>query len=335
MSLNQAQAEAVAHKEGPCMLLAGPGSGKTLTIAKRIEYLITKYKVRPEEILVITFTKYAAKEMKERLSAILGENIVKYMWVGTFHSICAKILRFDIKNYKTEEGRVWADNFTIFDQDESMQLIKQAIKAENLDDKIYAPQMVKSAISMAKNKMQNAYEFATRARDYRSEKIALVFDRYEKLLAANNGIDFDDLLLLAVKLLETTPEVLEKYTNRFRHILVDEFQDTNKTQYELINLLYSAKAPEKEIPSDKSLCVVGDVDQSIYSWRGADYKIILNFQRDYTKSNLIKLEQNYRSTSNILKAANKIIDNNTERLKKDLFSTKGDGEKITCYEANS
>jgi DNA helicase-2/ATP-dependent DNA helicase PcrA len=255
--------------------------------------------------------------------------------VGTFHSICAKILRFDIKNYSSEEGRNWADNFTIFDQDESMQLIKQAVKAENLDDKIYAPKMIKSVISMAKNKMQTAYEYATNARDYRSEKIALVFDRYEKLLAENNGIDFDDLLLLTVKLLATSPDVLNKYNNRFRHILVDEFQDTNQTQYELINLIYSAGQPEEEIPKDKSLCVVGDVDQSIYSWRGADYKIILNFQKAYQNSSLIKLEQNYRSTETILDAANKIILNNTERLKKDLFSIKGKGDKITKYEAAS
>ncbi len=216
-----------------------------------------------------------------------------------------------------------------------MQLIKQAVKAENLDDKIYAPKMIKSVISMAKNKMQTAYEYATNARDYRSEKIALVFDRYEKLLAENNGIDFDDLLLLTVKLLATSPDVLNKYNNRFRHILVDEFQDTNQTQYELINLIYSAGQPEEEIPKDKSLCVVGDVDQSIYSWRGADYKIILNFQKAYQNSSLIKLEQNYRSTETILDAANKIILNNTERLKKDLFSIKGKGDKITKYEAAS
>lgn len=334
LGLNEPQLEAVQQPTGAMLVLAGAGSGKTKVLTTRIVNLI-KNGANPKEILAVTFTNKAAKEMKSRLEKILGEQVVRNLWTGTFHSICAKILRFDIKNYQSEEGRVWADNFTIFDQDESMQLIKQAIKAENLDDKVYPPQMIKSAISMAKNKMQNAYEYATRARDYKTEKIALVFDRYEKLLASNNGIDFDDLLLLAVKLLENNKEILQKYTNRFRHILVDEFQDTNKTQYELINLLYSAKAPEKEIPSDKSLCVVGDVDQSIYSWRGADYKIILNFQRDYTQSNLIKLEQNYRSTSTILNAANKIIDNNTERLKKDLFSTKGEGEKITCYEADS
>lgn len=332
--LNKPQKEAVVQNTGAMLILAGAGSGKTRVLTARIANLI-KSGVNPREILAVTFTNKAAKEMRIRLEKMLGEDVVRNIWAGTFHSICAKILRFDVKNYASEEGRNWAENFTIFDQDESMQLIKQAIKAENLDDKIYAPQMVRSVISMAKNKMQSAYDFATRARDYRSEKIALVFDRYEKLLAENNGIDFDDLLLLTVKLLSSSPEVLNKYFSRFRHILVDEFQDTNQTQYELINLLYTGGRAEDEVPSDKSLCVVGDVDQSIYSWRGADYKIILNFQRDYKSSSLVKLEQNYRSTETILEAANKVILNNTERLKKELFSIKGQGDKITCYEAES
>lgn len=332
--LNKPQKEAVTQDTGAMLVLAGAGSGKTRVLTARIATLI-KNGVNPREILAVTFTNKAAKEMRSRLEKMLGEEIVRNLWTGTFHSICAKILRFDVKNYKSEEGRNWAENFTIFDQDESMQLIKQAIKAENLDDKVFAPQMVRSVISMAKNKMQTAYDFATKARDYRSEKIGLVFDRYEKLLAENNGIDFDDLLLMAVKLLSTTPDVLSKYFNRFRHIMVDEFQDTNQTQYELINLLYGGGLKAEEIPKDKSLCVVGDVDQSIYSWRGADYKIILNFQRDYKGSNMIKLEQNYRSTETILEAANKVILHNTERLKKDLYSVKGKGDKITCYEANS
>lgn len=334
VGLNAPQLEAVKQDQGAMLVLAGAGSGKTRVLTVRIANLI-KNGVNPREILAVTFTNKAAKEMRLRLEDMLGTEIVKNLWTGTFHSVCAKILRFDVKNYTSEEGRNWAENFTIFDQDESMQLIKQAMKAENLDDKVYAPQLVKSVISMAKNKMQTAYQFATKARDYRSEKIALVFDRYEKLLAENNGIDFDDLLLLTVKLLESSPDVLAKYYNRFRHIMVDEFQDTNQTQYQLINLLYSAMQPEEEVPADKSLCVVGDVDQSIYSWRGADYKIILNFQRDYKGSSLIKLEQNYRSTETILDAANKLILNNSERLKKNLFSIKGKGDKITCYEANS
>jgi len=334
IGLNEPQLEAVKQETGSMLVLAGAGSGKTRVLTTRISNLI-RHGANPREILAVTFTNKAAKEMKARLEKTLGVDIAKNLWVGTFHSICSKILRFDIKNYKSEEGRNWAENFTIFDQDESMSLIKQALKAENMDDKVYAPQMVRSVISMAKNKAQTAFEFASKAKDYRTEKISLVFDRYEKLLAENNGVDFDDLLLLTVKLLSSNEEVLLKYYNRFRHILVDEFQDTNQTQYQLINSIYSALKPEEEIPSDKSLCVVGDVDQSIYSWRGADYKIILNFQKDYPASTLITLEQNYRSTETILDAANKIILNNTERIKKNLFSVKGKGDKVTCYEANS
>lgn len=332
--LNKPQCEAVKQETGSMLVLAGAGSGKTRVLTTRIVNLI-RNGASPHSILAVTFTNKAAAEMRERLGTLLGEDTVKRMWVGTFHSICARILRFDVKNYKSEEGRNWEDNFTIFDQDESMSLIKQAIKEENLDDKVYPPQMIKTVISNAKNKMQTAYEYASSARDYRSEKISLVFDKYEKLLAQNNGIDFDDILLMSVKLLSTSEETLQKYYSRFRHILVDEFQDTNLTQYQLINLLHGAGQKEDEIPEDKSLCVVGDVDQSIYSWRGADYKIILNFQKDFKKSNLIKLEQNYRSTEIILEAANSIIKNNQERLSKNLYSVKGEGDKIVCYEANS
>lgn len=332
--LNKPQREAVEQETGSMLVLAGAGSGKTRVLTTRIAHMV-KNGISPHEILAVTFTNKAAAEMRERLAGILGEDIVKRMWVGTFHSICARILRFDVKHYKSEENRNWEDNFTIFDQDESMSLIKQAIKEENLDDKIYPPQIIKTVISNAKNKMQTAYEYASAARDYRSEKIGLVFDRYEKLLAQNNGIDFDDLLLMSVKLLDTSEQTLQKYYGRFRHILVDEFQDTNVTQYQLINLLYGAGQPEEDIPTDKSLCVVGDVDQSIYSWRGADYKIILNFQKDFKESSLIKLEQNYRSTEVILEAANNIIQNNSERLSKNLYSIKGEGDKIVSYEAES
>lgn len=332
--LNEPQLQAVKHNKGAVLVLAGAGSGKTRVLTTRIAHLI-KEGVSPNEILAVTFTNKAASEMRERLANMVGEEVAKRMWVGTFHSICARILRYDVKNYSSEEGRNWAENFTIFDQDESMSLLKQALKAENLDDKVYPPKMVRSVISMAKNKMQSAYEYASKARDYRSDKIALVFDRYEKLLAENNGIDFDDLLLLTVKLLLSNPDVLQKYYSRFRHVLVDEFQDTNVAQYQLINLLYGAGQSEEEIPSDKSLCVVGDVDQSIYSWRGADYKIILNFQKDFRKSELIKLEQNYRSTEIILESANSLIKNNMERLSKNLYSIKGKGDKIVSYEAAS
>lgn len=331
--LNEAQKEAVIQPYGPMLVLAGAGSGKTKVLTTRILNLIQNG-VSPYEILAVTFTNKAAGEMKERLAKVLGDDLVRKLWVGTFHSICVKILRQDIDKYKSEENRIWEKNFVIFSQDDSLGLIKQAIKAENMDEKIYQPKMIQAAISMAKNKGQNAWEYATRARDYRSERISMIFNQYEKLLASNNALDFDDLLLMCVKLLSENQEVLEKYHNRFKHILVDEYQDTNLTQYRLINTLYTAKKPEEEL-TERSLCVVGDVDQSIYSWRGADYKIILNFQKDFKKSNLIKLEQNYRSTETILEAANSIIKNNIERLEKNLYSNKGKGEKIGCFEANS
>ena len=254
------------------------------------------------------------------------------MWVGTFHNICGRILRFDIENYKSPDGKKWDNNYVIYDESDSNTIIKNAIKKLNLDDKTYAPKLVKAAISNAKSKMQDAYTFSTRARDYRTQKISEIYEEYEKQLLANNAIDFDDMLLLTVNLLSTNEEVRNKYHERFSHILVDEFQDTNISQYMLIKHLYSNNKAETEL-KNRSLCVVGDVDQSIYSWRGADYKIILNFQADYRNSKLIKLEQNYRSVATILDAANAIIVNNTERVSKNLYSTKGQGDKIDIYEA--
>ena len=269
--------------------------------------------------------------MKERLGNILGENVVKYMWVGTFHGICGRILRENIENYSFQSGKKLDKNFSIYDENDSNAVIKQAIKKLNLDDKVYQPKLVKSVISNAKNKMQDAYTFATFARDFKSQKIAAIYEEYENALNNNNAIDFDDMLLLTVKLLEQSKEVRQLYYDRFQHILVDEFQDTNMAQYKLINMLYTNL--DTEIPDERSLCVVGDVDQSIYSWRGADYTIILNFQKDFKKTKLIKLEQNYRSTANILNVANAIIENNTERVDKVLYSQKGDGELIDYYEA--
>ena len=311
-NLNKEQREAVQTIQGPLLVLAGAGSGKTKLLTSRIAYLIQNG-VKPRNILAVTFTNKAAKEMKERLGNILGENVVKYMWVGTFHGICGRILRENIENYSFQSGKRLDKNFSIYDENDSNAVIKQAIKKLNLDDKVYQPKLVKSVISNAKNKMQDAYTFATFA------------------LNNNNAIDFDDMLLLTVKLLEQCKEVRQLYYDRFQHILVDEFQDTNMAQYKLINMLYTNLEPE--IPDERSLCVVGDVDQSIYSWRGADYTIILNFQKDFKKTKLIKLEQNYRSTANILNVANAIIENNTERVDKVLYSQKGDGELIDYYEA--
>lgn len=329
-NLNKEQREAVQTIQGPLLVLAGAGSGKTKLLTSRIAYLIQNG-VKPRNILAVTFTNKAAKEMKERLGNILGENVVKYMWVGTFHGICGRILRENIENYSFQSGKRLDKNFSIYDENDSNAVIKQAIKKLNLDDKVYQPKLVKSVISNAKNKMQDAYTFATFARDFKSQKIASIYEEYENALNNNNAIDFDDMLLLTVKLLEQSKEVRQLYYDRFQHILVDEFQDTNMAQYKLINMLYTNL--DTEIPDERSLCVVGDVDQSIYSWRGADYTIILNFQKDFKKTKLIKLEQNYRSTANILNVANAIIENNTERVDKVLYSQKGDGELIDYYEA--
>jgi len=329
-NLNQEQMQAVKNIKGPLLILAGAGSGKTRVLTSRIAYLI-KSGVRAREILAVTFTNKAAKEMRARLSNILGEEVVKYMWVGTFHSICGRILRQDIDSFSFPSGKKLDKNFTIYDEQDSVGVIKNAIKKLNLDDKIYAPKLVKSVISNAKNKMQDANHFSTFARDFKSQNIAKIFDEYENSLNNNNAIDFDDMLMLAVKLLEKCPEVREKYFSKFQHILVDEYQDTNQAQYSLVNMLYTNLKTEHM--ENRSLCVVGDVDQSIYSWRGADFKIILNFQRDYPDTTMIKLEQNYRSTENILNAANAIIENNEERVDKTLFSQKGEGNKISYFEA--
>ncbi len=329
-NLNNEQKEAVQTTKGPLLILAGAGSGKTKVLTSRIAYLIQNG-VRPKSILAVTFTNKAAKEMKIRIGNIVGENVIKYMWIGTFHSICGRILRENIDKYAFQSGKKLDKNFTIYDDNDTSAVIKQVIKKLNIDDKIYQPKLVKAVISNAKNKMQDAYTYATFARDFKSQKIAQIFEEYENTLNNNNAIDFDDMLMLTVKLLEQNPEVREYYYERFEHILVDEYQDTNLAQYKLVNMLYTNL--QKEIPPKRSLCVVGDVDQSIYSWRGADYTIIMNFQRDFKNTKLIKLEQNYRSTANILNVANAIIENNTERVDKVLYSNKGEGELIDYFEA--
>ena len=329
-NLNKEQLEAAKTTQGALLILAGAGSGKTRVLTTRIAYMIQQGAIAGK-ILAVTFTNKAAREMKERLASILGDRVVKYMWVGTFHSICGRILRQDIENYSFQSGKKLDKNFTIYDETDSLAVIKQAIKKLNLDDKIYQPKLIKAVISNSKNKMQDAYSFATYARDFKSQQIAKVYEAYENALNNNNAIDFDDMLLLTVKLLEQNKEVRKKYYDKFQHILVDEYQDTNLAQYQLVNALYTNLQPD--IPPERSLCVVGDVDQSIYSWRGADFRIIMNFQKDFPNAKIVKLEQNYRSTANILNAANSIIQNNEERVDKILYSQKGDGEKITYYEA--
>ena len=349
--LNKEQLEAVKNIKGSLLILAGAGSGKTRVLTSRIAYLI-KSGARAREILAVTFTNKAAKEMRARLAAVLGEEVVKYMWVGTFHSICGRLLRQDVESFAFPSGKKLDKNFTIYDEQDSMAVIKAAVKKLNLDDKIYAPKLIKTIISNAKNKMQDAFSFSTFARDFKAQKIADVFEEYENTLNNNNAIDFDDMLMLAVKLLEKCPEVREKYFSRFQHVLVDEFQDTNQAQYALVRMIYTNEGNEVKksrgqedntsdepafLPSRlhalRSLCVVGDIDQSIYSWRGADFKIILNFQRDFKDTTIIKLEQNYRSTENILNVANAIIENNEERVDKVLYSQKGKGGKINYFEA--
>lgn len=330
-NLNKQQAEAVRTTKGSLLILAGAGSGKTKVLTTRIAYMVQNG-ISPKNILAVTFTNKAAKEMKERIGKIIGEDTVKYMWVGTFHGICGRILRENIDKYNTSTGKTLDKNFTIYDDSDTNQIITRAVKALNLDEKMYPTKMVKAVISNAKNKMQDATTFSTFARDFKSQRIASVYEEYERVLNNNNAIDFDDMLMLTVKLLEQNEDVRKHYYDRFQHILVDEYQDTNIAQYNLVNLLYTNK--QKEVPEDRSLCVVGDVDQSIYSWRGADFTIILNFQRDYPKSKLIKLEQNYRSTEYILNAANAVIENNEERVDKVLYSNKGEGEKITYYVAD-
>ena len=332
-NLNKEQVEAVQTTQGPLLILAGAGSGKTKVLTTRIAYMIQNG-IKPRNILAVTFTNKAAKEMKERIGKIIGEDTVKYMWVGTFHGICGRILRENIDKYNTATGKNLDKNFTIYDDSDTNQIITRAIKKLNLDDKVYQTKLVKSVISNAKNKMQDATTFARYARDYKSQKIAEIYEEYEKALNSNNAIDFDDMLMLTVKLLEQNEEVRNQYYERFQHIMVDEYQDTNLAQYNLVNMLYTNLLPVNELPETRSLCVVGDVDQSIYSWRGADFTIIMNFQKDYPKTKLIKLEQNYRSTAHILNAANAVIENNDERLDKVLYSNKGEGEKLSYYIAD-
>ena len=329
-NLNNEQVQAVQTTTGPLLILAGAGSGKTKVLTTRIAYMIQNG-VKPWNILAVTFTNKAAKEMKERIAKIVGEDTVKYMWVGTFHGICGRILRENIEHLNTSTGKKFDKNFTIYDDSDTNQILTRIIKSLNLDEKQYAVKLVKSIISNAKNRMQDSEMFARTSRDYKGQKIAQIYAEYEKILTMNNALDFDDMLLLAVKLLAQNEQVRQKYYDRFVHIMVDEYQDTNLAQYQLVNMLYTNM--KNDVPPERSLCVVGDVDQSIYSWRGADFKIILNFQNDYKNVKLIKLEQNYRSTENILNAANAVIENNNERVDKVLYSNKGEGEKLSYYVA--
>ncbi len=338
-NLNPEQLDAVTHSTGPVLILAGAGSGKTRVLTHQIAHRIEKA-TNPSEILAVTFTNKAAKEMRERLQHLVGPTTAKFLWIGTFHSICGRILRRDIGHYSTPSGRTWNNHFVIYDESETVAAVKSVIKALNLDEKLYGAKNIRYQISALKNTMLDAHTYASSAKDFRTEKLAQIFDGYEATLALNNAMDFDDMLLMTVRLLQQNPPILQYYHDQFKHILVDEFQDTNDAQYELIRLLTEGclkedSSPERqsELWKDRSLTVVGDVDQSIYSWRGANFRIILNFQSDFGDARVIKLLQNYRSTSNILEVANAIIELNTERLPKELISVRGAGEKINCFEA--
>ncbi len=317
--LNKEQRQAVQHTEGPLLILAGAGSGKTKVLTVRIAHLLAQG-VNPYEILAITFTNKAAKEMKSRVEGLVGD-VANRIWLSTFHSFCAKFLRFELDNFLG-----YNSNFTIYDTSDSQAVIKAALKALNLDDKYYPVGAMIAAISDAKNKLFFASDFRKQARDFYQQKVADVYEYYERELRKNNALDFDDLLLVAVKLLQSNDAVLDKYSKRFRYVMIDEYQDTNHAQYLLAKLLASHW---------KNIAVVGDADQSIYAWRGADIQNILDFEKDYPNCTSIKLEQNYRSTKIILDAANAVIENNEGRPKKNLWTDKTEGAKIQHFTAQS
>lgn len=317
-SLNPAQKQAVLTTEGPLLVLAGAGSGKTRVLTHRIAHLVEDLGVAPWEIMAITFTNKAAAEMRERLGGLIG-TYARGMWVSTFHSMCVRILRADCERIGFAKG------FTIADPTDTKRLIKQILDELNIDPKRYPERMMQNRISMAKNDLVVAQVFSDQANDFISQTVAKVYLRYQERLQAQNAFDFDDLLLYTWLLLKNHPDVLEAYQNRFRYLLVDEYQDTNHAQYVLTQLL-AAK--------NRNIMVVGDDDQSIYSWRGADLRNILDFEEDYPDAQVVKLEENYRSVGNILSAANAVIANNINRKSKKLFTSSEDGDKIKVYMAN-
>lgn len=318
-TLNDRQCEAVKHTEGPLLITAGAGSGKTKVLTCRIAHLL-ELGVAPYRILAITFTNKAAKEMKERVTNLVGAQ-ADSIWLSTFHSFCAKLLRFEVDGFHG-----YTRNFTIYDSSDQLVLVKDCLKKLNLDDKQFTPRSVLGTISSAKNVLMDAKAFVAKASDFYEQKVADVYAMYQEKLRENNAVDFDDLLFLAVRLLQENEEVREKYQSRFQYILVDEYQDTNHAQYALTKILAARW---------RNICVVGDADQSIYAWRGADIRNIIDFTRDYPDAASIKLEQNYRSTKTILHAANAVIDNNESRPKKTLWTENPTGNKIIHYQAQT
>ena len=315
--LNPAQREAVETVDGPLLIVAGPGSGKTRVITHRIAYLVREYEISPFNILAMTFTNKAAREMRERLDRLVGSRS-DALTVGTFHSFCAKVLRIDGHNLGLDT------NYSIYDADDQAKIIKDSMELAEIDPKRNPPRAILSMISNAKNKMWDSRTFTKNADNYFEEICAQVYHHYEEALTRNNAVDFDDLLMKTVQLLREFPGVRTKYNDRYKYIMVDEFQDTNISQYQLARLLAE---------SHQNICVVGDPDQSIYSWRSADIRNILSFQGDYPQAKTIALDQNYRSTANILDAAKNLISINGQRIQKDLFTDNSKGDLVEIREA--
>jgi DNA helicase-2/ATP-dependent DNA helicase PcrA len=316
--LNPAQHDAVVHAEGPLLILAGPGSGKTRVIAHRIAHLVAEQNVSQGSIMAVTFTNKAARELRDRVEKLL-DGIGRGMALGTFHAVCSRILRID------GEAIGVARSFVIYDDSDQMALMKRVVAELNLDPRQYAPRAILSVISHAKSELKGPEQFAHSVKAYFEEIVARAYQRYQALLAENNALDFDDIIMKAVELLREDDDIAQRYRERYRYVLVDEFQDTNVAQYVFARQI----AP----PPDANICVVGDPDQSIYSWRSADIRNILNFERDYPKATVVRLEQNYRSTQTILDGAQKIIAANKQRLHKELWTEKGRGDPIIVYEA--
>lgn len=319
-NLNDKQREAVYTTDGPVLILAGAGSGKTTVLINRIAYLIGAKNVFPSQILAITFTNKAAAELKSRLENMLGSE-GEMVWASTFHSLCVRILRRDIEKIG------YPSSFNIFDRADQLTVVKECLKEMGLDDKTYPPKSVLSNIGRAKDELLDPEGFVKMtAGDFRMEKVAQIYSLYQKKLQKYGSLDFDDIIMLTVKLFAENPEVLKYYQHRFQYIMVDEYQDTNHAQYRLVSMLADGH---------KNLCVVGDDDQSIYKFRGANIENILSFEKQYTNAKVIKLEENYRSTQNILDAANNVIKNNMGRKGKSLWTSKGEGEKIKVIKAQN
>ncbi|MCT0230403.1 exodeoxyribonuclease V subunit gamma [Synechococcus sp. CS-1324] len=365
--LNDAQRRAVDHHNGPMLVVAGAGSGKTRALTHRIAHLIGHHGVDPAQLLAVTFTNKAAREMKERLELLLAQKlaqsqfgqplgtlsaqqqrqlrsriyqeVIKELWIGTFHALFARLLRFDIDKYRDPDGLTWTRQFSIYDESDAQTLVKEIVTQElGLDPKRFEPKKVRWAISNAKNQGWLPEQLEQEQPGQRGKQVADAYRRYRRALAANNALDFDDLLLLPVQLLQSNEQVRRYWHGRFRHVLVDEYQDTNRTQYDLIKLLVTGGAEPEQFDDwgDRSVFVVGDADQSIYSFRAADFTILMGFQDDFgdrasdeATRTMVKLEENYRSTATILGAANALIAHNTERIDKVLRATRGEGEPIT------